>query len=152
MNGLEIGIFEDDAEADAVAVGEEDLARRDQRAEMGDGLVGAEYDDGIGGWEPRIGQVFAELDAGTQRSRKGGGECFGFGQACGGQFAEIIRAEEQAANEALQCGVRSIAADDVQDDGWGNCAERWAGRDGLKAIEGGFVAKLDPEPIEKYLR
>ena len=105
--------------------------RPEAAVERRDGFIRAKHDHGLGAVEPGIREGLGQIDARGKVRRQDRAERRQFRQQpARGQLAEVVRPDEQPAQEALQAGVRRVAADDVQEGG----PARGAGEVAVRAV------------------
>ena len=107
-------VIEDHAEAQLVAVGDKDLSGSDPRPDSRDRFVAAESDDRIRLRQPLVRQFPIELHAGREFHGQGMAKFQEFQDPGGRYFAEIMRPDEQPANQALEPSRGRIAADNME--------------------------------------
>ena len=112
------------------------------------------HDHGPGAVEPGVREGFGKLHARGEVRRQARAERRQLRQEpARGQLAKVVRADQQPAQEALEPGVRRVAADDVQNGaprrGAGEVAAR-AVR--LEAVEDRCVAQLGADQRQQAVR
>ena len=98
-------------------VADENFSGRRPRAQGGDGFVGPVDDHGIDRGQPGIGQVSRAFGQGLHAFRQAREESAHFGEAVARQLDQVATAQQQAADEGLQRGVRRVSADHMKDAG-----------------------------------
>lgn len=130
---------------------DEHLPWQRQRAEVLHRFVGAIHDDCIRGREPWLEQSPRKFDPLPELLRQRRHERLGFRQSVPRELAEIVRPEQETADEALQGRMRRIPAHDVENHTRRHGVEQFV-TDGLKPIQHSFMPQFDPDPIQELLR